>query len=73
MQQKYDIHRTDDVNSGGSETERPQCFWIPIILPSNGILAVNNDSMTFKQNDCAPNEYWYVSKVSINGASMILL
>jgi len=65
----YIIYQTDDVNSSGSETERPQCFKIQIILPRNGLLAVNNDDRTFKQNDCAPNDCWYVSKVSINGAS----
>jgi len=47
--QKYVTHRTDDVNSGGFETERAQCFWIQMILPRNGILAVTNDGMTFKQ------------------------
>jgi len=61
------------MNSGDSETERPQCFWIPMILHRNGILAVNNDGMTFKQNDCAPNDCWYVSKVSVNEASTILV
>jgi len=73
MQRSYAIYQTDDVNSGGSEPERPQCFWMLIIIPSNGILAVKNDSINFKQNDCAPNDCWYVSKVSINGGSTILV
>jgi len=68
----YVIHRTDDVNSGGSETERPRCFWMHMIIPWNGILAVKNDGMNLKQNDCAPYECLYVSKVSFNGASTIL-
>jgi len=61
------------VNSDGSDTERPRCFWIQVILPRNGITAVNNDSMIVKENDCAPNDWWYVSKVSVNGASTILV
>ena len=61
------------MNSGGSETERHQCFWIQMILPGNGILAVNNDGMTFKQNYCAQNDNWYISEVSFNGASTILV
>jgi hypothetical protein len=40
-----------------------------MILPRNGLLAANNNGMTFKQNDCSPNDCWYVSKVNINGAS----
>ena len=69
----YVIHRTDDVNTGGSDTERPRCFWIQIILPRNGITAVTNDSMIFKKNDCAPNDWWYASNRSVNGASTILV
>ena len=61
------------MNSDGSDTERPRCFWIQVILPRNGITAVNNDSMIVKENDCAPNDWWYVSKVSVNGASTILV
>jgi len=69
----YVIDRTDDVDSGGSDTERPRFFWVQMILPRNGITAVNNDSMIFKKHDCAPNDWWYVSKVSVNGASTILV
>jgi len=29
----YVIYQTDDVNTGGSETERPQCFWMHMIIP----------------------------------------
>ena len=59
------------MNSGGSDTERLRCFWIQMIVPRNGITAVNNDSIIFKKTECAPNDWWYVSKMSINGASMI--
>jgi len=69
----YVIDRTDDVNSGGSDTERPRCFWIEVILPRHGITAVNNDGMIFKKNDCALNHWWYVSKVSVNRASTIFV
>jgi len=69
----YVIYRTDDVNSGGSDTEGPRCLWIQMILPRNGITAVNDGSMIFKKNDCAPNDWWNVSKVSVNGASTILV
>jgi hypothetical protein len=61
------------MNSGGSETERPQCCWKQLILPRNGFLAVNNDGMTVMQNDCAPNNGCYISKVSVNGGSTILV
>jgi hypothetical protein len=67
------IHRADDVNTGGIVTERPQWFSIQTIIPRNGILGVNNDGMTFKRNDCAPNDFSHVSKVSINGESMTLV
>jgi len=73
MRRSYIIYRTHDVNSSGSDTERPGCFWIQMILPRNGITAVNNDCMIVKKNDCAPNDWWYVPKVSVNGASTILL
>jgi len=71
--QNYLIYRTNDVIHGGSETERPRCFWIHMILRRNNLLAVNNDGMTFKQHDCALNDCWYVSKVSVNRASTILV
>ena len=29
----YDIYRTDDVNNGCSETERPRSFWMKMIIP----------------------------------------
>jgi len=67
----YVIYWTYEVNSGGSETERPWYICMQIIIVWNGMLAVNNDSMNFKQYDCALNDCWYVSKVSINGASTI--
>jgi hypothetical protein len=44
-----------------------------MIIPRRGILAVNNDGMTVKENDCALNDCWYVSKVSVNDFSLILL
>jgi len=44
-----------------------------MILPRNGITAVNNDSMIGKKNDGTLKDWWYVCKVSINGASTILL
>jgi hypothetical protein len=69
----YAIYRTDDMYSGGSDTKRPQCFWIQMILPWNGITAVNNEGMIIKNNDSAPNDWGYVSKVSVNGASTILV
>jgi hypothetical protein len=71
--QSYVIYRTDDVNSGGSDTERPRCIWIQLVVPRNRILAVNTNGMTFEQNDCAQNDCWYCSKVSINGAPRILV
>ena len=61
------------MNIGGSETERPGCFWIQMILPTHRILAFNNDGMTFKQNNFATKDSWYVPKVSIKGASTILV
>jgi hypothetical protein len=44
-------------------------LWIQMILPRHALLAVNNNGMTFKQNDCSPNDCWYVPNVSINGES----
>ena len=44
-----------------------------MILPRNGITAVNTDSVISKINDCTPNNRWYVSEVGVNGASKILL
>jgi len=65
----YVIYRTDDLNCSGSDTERPRCFWIQMIPPRNGITAVNTESITVKKNDYKPNDWWYVSKVSVNVAS----
>jgi len=73
MWRRYVIYRTDDVNRSGSETERLWCIWIQMILPRHGILAVNNEGMTIKQNDCTLKDCWYVSKVSVNRASTILV
>jgi hypothetical protein len=67
------IHRADDVNTGGIVTEWPRWFSIQMMIPRNGILGVNNDGMTFKRNDCAPNDFSHASKVNINGASMTLV
>ena len=69
----YVIYWTNDMNSGGSDTERPRCFWIQMILPRNRVTAVDNDGIIFKKSDCTPNDWWYVSKVSVNGASTILV
>jgi len=69
--QNYVILWTNDVNSGDSETERPRCFWIEMILPGNRLLAVKNDSMTLKQKDCAPNNCWYGYNINVNRVSMI--
>jgi hypothetical protein len=69
MRRNCIIDWTDDMNSGGSDTEKPRCYRIPMILPGNGLLAINCDGMTVMQNACAPNGCWYVSKVSVNGAS----
>jgi len=44
-----------------------------MILPRHGITAVNNDGMIVKKNNCAPNDWWCASKVSVNGVSMIIL
>jgi hypothetical protein len=49
MRWRYVVYQTDDVNTGGSETERPQCFWMHMIIPWNGILAVKYDGMNIKQ------------------------
>jgi len=56
MQWSYVIYQTDDVNSGGAETERPRCFWMPMIILGKRIFAVINDCMNFMQNYCAPND-----------------
>jgi hypothetical protein len=61
------------VNSGGKETERPRCFQIEMIPPSNSILYVNNDGISFERNDCAMNDYWYVAEVSVTGVSIIFI
>ena len=73
MRRSYIIYRTDYLNIGDTETERPRCFWIQIILPGHGVLAVNNHGLTFKQNDCTLSDCWYVSKVSVSGATTILV
>jgi hypothetical protein len=33
-QRSYIIYATSEVNTGGSETERPRCFWMHMIIPS---------------------------------------
>jgi len=33
MRRSYLIYRTDDVNCGVSETVRPGCFWMQMIIP----------------------------------------
>jgi len=33
MRHSYVMYPTDDVNTGGSETERPRGFWMHIIIP----------------------------------------
>jgi len=73
MRRSYVIYRTDDMNIGGSETERPRCFWIQIVIGRNSILAVNNDGINFTQNNCPLNDCQYGSNININGASMILI
>jgi hypothetical protein len=69
----YIIYRTDDMNSGGLDTERPQYFWIPMIICRNDILAVNNNGWNFNQTNWVPNDCWYVFNVNVDGASMILI
>jgi len=69
----YVIDRTDDMNSGGLNTERTECFWMQVIIHRNGMLAVNNHCMKIVQYHCTPNDCWYVSMVSVNGASRILV
>jgi hypothetical protein len=56
------------MNSGGSENHSPQCFWMHMIIPRNGILAVKDDGMNLKQYDFATNNLQYASKVGINQA-----
>jgi hypothetical protein len=53
-QRSYVIYATNEVDTGGSETERPRCFWMHMIIPSNGILAVKNDGMNIKQIIACP-------------------
>jgi len=73
MRRSCVIYRTYDVNSCGSETDKPRCFWMQILIPWNCILAVKNDRMNSKQYDCALNDCYYISKVRANGASTILV
>jgi hypothetical protein len=47
--QGYVIYPTDDVNTGGADTERPRCFWMHMIIPGNRILAVKNDGLNIMQ------------------------
>ena len=47
----YVIYRTDDVNCCSSDTERPPCFWMQMIIPSNDTLAVKNEGINFECND----------------------
>jgi hypothetical protein len=44
-------------------------LWTQMILPRNGLLAINIKGITVKQYDCSLNECSSVSKVSINRAS----
>jgi len=44
-----------------------------MILLEICITTVNNDGMIFKKNECASNDWWFVSKVSLNGVSTILV
>jgi hypothetical protein len=69
----YVIYRTDDLNSCGSETERPGCFWMHMIIGRNCILTIKNDGKNLNQNDCGPNDCWNISKVSVNIVSTILV
>ena len=46
----YVILHSNDVNSGGSETEMSRRFWIQMILHRNGILAAKQDCMDFMHN-----------------------
>jgi len=69
----YVIYWTDDTNSGGSDTERPQCVWMQMIIPRTGTFAVNNDGLNLQQSNCPPNNCWYVCTVSVNGVSTILV
>ena len=67
----YIIDHATDVNIGGSGTEMTRRFQIRMIIHRNGILAAKNDCMDFMYNCWAPNDCWYVSKVSVNRASTI--
>jgi len=72
---------TDDVNSGAegavsavalsaSQIRSQSLASVP--APKKMVktyLTVNNDVMTVMQNGNEPNDCWYVSKVSVNGAS----
>jgi len=35
MRRNYVIHRTDDMNCAGAETESPRCFGIQMLPPRN--------------------------------------
>jgi hypothetical protein len=54
MRQSFIIYRTDDVNTRGLETEMLQFFWIHMLLPWTGILAVKNNSMNVKEIIACP-------------------
>ena len=75
MRWTYIIHHAIDMQSGGSETEMTQRFWIQIIIHRNGILAARKDCLHFMYNCSAPNDCWYVPKVSsmmsVHGVSTI--
>lgn len=43
----YVIHHSDEVYSGGPETERSRSFWMQIIMCRNSILAANIDDIDF--------------------------
>jgi len=45
MRWTHVIHHSNDVYSGGSETEMSQRFWIRMIIHRNGILAAKKGSM----------------------------
>jgi len=68
-----DIHLTDNMYSGGSETQSPQFFLIKITIHRNHIMSVNNDYMHFGYNCWSSNDSEYVLKVSVNIGWMILV
>ena len=50
MRWTYVIYHTNDVYSGGSETEMSRRFWIRMMIHRNRILAAKNDCMDFMYN-----------------------